>query len=88
MGDAPAGYAATMGAGTFLALRLLAEVRAAQGDRAASEDLYTRCLREHPDYVAPVLPLIEALIARGAGPAEIDRLVPAKASARLLAGSA
>lgn len=88
MGDAPADYAATMGAGTFLALALLAEIRAEQGDKAASEELYRRCLREHPDYVAPVLPLVEALIARGVEPAEIDQLVPPKVSARLLAGSA
>ena len=88
MGDAPADYAATMGAGTFLALALLAEIRSEQGDREASEELYRRCLREHPDYVAPVLPLVEALIARGVEPAEIDELVPHKVSARLLAGSA
>jgi tetratricopeptide (TPR) repeat protein len=88
MGDAPAEYAATMGSGTFLALAFLAEIRAQQGDRAASEELYRRCLREHPDYVAPVLPLLEALIARGVEPAEIDQLVPPKVSARVLAGSA
>ncbi len=88
MGDAPAEYAATMGSGTFLALSFLAEIRAQQGDRAASEALYRRSLREHPDYVAPVLPLVEALIARGVEPAEIDQLVPPKVSARVLAGSA
>jgi tetratricopeptide (TPR) repeat protein len=88
MGDAPADYAATMGAGTFLALSLLAEIRAAQGDHAASEELYRRSLRAYPDYVAPVLPLAEAMIRRGVDPAEIDRLVPPKVSARVLAGSA
>ncbi len=88
MGDAPADYAATMGAGTFLALALLGEIRSAQGDLAASEELYRRCLREHPDYVAPVLPLVEAMLRRGVDPAEIDRLVPQKVSARVLAGSA
>ncbi len=88
MGDAPAAYAATMGAGTFLALTLLADIRASQGDRTGSEQLLRRCLSEHPDYVAPVLPLVAALIARGLDPTEIDRLVPAKVPARLLAGSA
>ena len=88
MGDAPADYSATMGAGTFLALALLGEIRLAQGDLAASEELYRRCLREHPDYVAPVLPLVEAMLRRGVDPAEIDRLVPQKVSARVLAGSA
>ncbi len=88
MGDAPAHYASTVGAGTFLALALLGEIRAAQGDHAASEELHRRCLREHPDYVAPVLPLVEAMIRRGVDPVEIDRLVPPKVSARVLAGSA
>jgi tetratricopeptide (TPR) repeat protein len=88
MGDAPAEYASTTGAGTFLALTLLAEVHAAQGDRAGQERILRRCLAEHPDYIAPVLPLVELLIARGVDPAEIDALVPGKVPARLLAGSA
>jgi tetratricopeptide (TPR) repeat protein len=88
MGDAPAEYASTTGAGTFLALTLLAEVHAAQGDRAGQERILRRCLTEHPDYIAPVLPLVELLIARGVDPAEIDALVPGKVPARLLAGSA
>jgi tetratricopeptide (TPR) repeat protein len=88
MGDAPADYASTMGAGTFLALTLLAEIRSAMGDRAESERLLRRSLDEHPDYVAPVLPLVETMIARGADPAEIDAIVPDKIPARLLAGTA
>jgi tetratricopeptide (TPR) repeat protein len=35
-----------------------------------------------------VLPLVEAMLRRGVDPAEIDRLVPPKVSARVLAGSA
>jgi len=88
MGDAPAEYASTTGAGTFLAMTLLAEIHAAQGDRAGQEQILRRCLAEHPDYIAPVLPLVELLLARGLGSAEIDPLVPAKVPARLLAGSA
>jgi tetratricopeptide (TPR) repeat protein len=88
MGDAPAEYASTTGAGTFLAMTLLAEIHAAQGDRAGQEQILRRCLAEHPDYIAPVLPLVELLVARGVGSAEIDALVPAKVPARLLAGSA
>jgi tetratricopeptide (TPR) repeat protein len=88
MGDAPADYAATMGAGTFLALTLLADIRRQQGDRAGAERLLRRCLTEHPDYVGPVLPLVEMMIARGVASAEIDELVPAKVPARLLAASA
>ena len=88
MGDAPADYASTMGAGTFLALNLLAEIRSAQGDRAESERLLRRSLLEHPDYVAPVLPLVEAMIARGADSVQIDTVVPDRGPARLLAGTA
>src|SRR6185312_2737947 len=84
MGDAPAEYASTTGAGTFLAMTLLA----ALGDRAGQEGILRRSLAEHPDYIAPVLPLVELLIARGADSAEIDALVPAKVPARVLAGSA
>ncbi|HEX3328639.1 MAG TPA: glycosyltransferase [Gaiellales bacterium] len=88
MGDAPAEYASTTGAGTFLAMTLLAEVHAAQGDRAGQETILRRSLAEHPDYIAPVLPLVELLIARGVDSAEIDALVPAKVPARVLAGTA
>jgi tetratricopeptide (TPR) repeat protein len=88
MGDAPADYAATMGAGTFLALSLLADIRNLQGDRATAEELLRRCLTEYPDYVAPVLLLVEIMVGRGAPSAEIDLLVPAKVPARLLAASA
>jgi tetratricopeptide (TPR) repeat protein len=88
MGDAPADYAATMGAGTFLALSLLADIRAQQGETAEAERLLRRCLAEYPDYVGPVRPLLQILIARGTDAAQIDELVPAKVPARLLAGSA
>jgi len=88
MGDAPAEYASTTGAGTFLAMTLLAEIHAAVGDRAGQEQILRRSLAEHPDYIAPVLPLVELLIARGVGSAEIDALLPAKVPARVLAGSA
>jgi tetratricopeptide (TPR) repeat protein len=88
MGDAPPEYASTTGAGTFLAMTLLAEVHAALGDLAGQEQILRRSLAEHPDYIAPVLPLVELLIARGADSAEIDALVPTKVPARVLAGSA
>jgi tetratricopeptide (TPR) repeat protein len=88
MGDAPADYAATMGAGTFLALSLLADIRARQGAAGEAERLLRHCLTEYPDYVGPVLPLVEILVAHGAPSAEIDPLVPAKVPARLLAASA
>jgi tetratricopeptide (TPR) repeat protein len=87
MGDAPTRYAATVGSGTFLAMTVLAEVEQAQGRPDVAEKLYRRVLGDHPEYVAPVLPLITLMLERGAGAAELRRIVPAKPSARLLAAT-
>ena len=88
MGDAPHAYAATVGAGTFLAMGLLAEVRTARGDAAGGEELYRRSLAEHPDYPAPVLPLVAILARRGAPIDEIRGIVPDRPSTLLLAATA
>ena len=88
MGDAPNRYAATVGSGTFLALTVLAEIHAAQGDAAGAEALYRRSLDEHPEYAGPVLPLAGILAGRGAPLADIAEIVPDRPSARLLAATA
>jgi len=88
MGDAPNMYAATVGTGTFLAMTVLAEIHAAQGDAAGAEELYRRSLDEHPEYAGPVLPLAAILAGRGAPLAEIAEIVPDRPSARLLAATA
>ena len=88
MGDAPNMYAATVGTGTFLAMTVLAEIHAAQGDAAGAEALYRRSLDEHPEYAGPVLPLAAILAGRGAPLAEIAEIVPDRPSARLLAATA
>ena len=88
MGDAPNVYAATVGTGTFLAMTVLAEIHAAQGDAAGAEELYRRSLDEHPEYAGPVLPLAAILAGRGAPLAEIAEIVPDRPSARLLAATA
>jgi tetratricopeptide (TPR) repeat protein len=88
MGDAPNQYAATVGTGTFLAMTVLAEIRAAQGDGAGAEELYRHSLAEHPEYAGPVLPLAALLAGRGAPLAEIGAIVPDRPSARLLAATA
>jgi GT2 family glycosyltransferase/glycosyltransferase involved in cell wall biosynthesis len=76
LGDAPAEYIATVGAGTYLALHLLGELRREQGDAAGAEAYHRRSLAEFPDYVAPVLPLASAMLARGAASAEVEAIVP------------
>lgn len=89
MGDAPAQYVATVGSGSYLALSLLGELRRAQGDLPGAEETYRRCLREHPSYLAPVLPLVACLVARGASRAEVAAAIPAdRPHAMLLAGVA
>jgi tetratricopeptide (TPR) repeat protein len=89
MGDAPARYSATVGSGTFLALGLLAELETAAGRTEAAKDLHRRSLAEHPEYVAPVLPLATLLLKAGAGPAEVLAAIPAeRPSAVLLAATA
>ncbi len=88
MGDAPTRYAATVGAGSFLAMGVLAEVEELQRRPAEAEKIYRRMLAEHADYVAPVLPLVSLMLHRNATSAELQKLVPAKPSARLLAATA
>jgi glycosyltransferase involved in cell wall biosynthesis len=70
MGDAPSQYAATVGSGSHLALTLLGDVRAAQGRGPEAEASYRKALEEHPDFVAPVLPLASLMLRRGASDAE------------------
>jgi tetratricopeptide (TPR) repeat protein len=84
MGDAPATYAATVGAGSHLALVLLAEVRVAQGRLAEAEELYRRSLAEHPEFVAPVLRLAALMLRRDASEEAVEAAVPLTGAAAML----
>ncbi len=79
MGDAPSRYSATVGAGSYIALVTLAELRRARGELDQSVALLERCILEHPGYLGVVHPLASALLASGAGGeavvAEIERRV-------------
>jgi tetratricopeptide (TPR) repeat protein len=89
LGDAPAKYAATVGAGTFLAHCMLGEVRTIQGRPADAEDQYRLALEQYPDYVAPVLQLATLMLARDAKPDDLCmRLAAERPSAALLLGTA
>ncbi len=67
MGDAPAKYTSTLGAGSFLSLTALAVIRRRAGDLAGAEQLLRRSLAEHPRFLAPVDPLAGLLLQRGLG---------------------
>jgi hypothetical protein len=81
MGDAPARYHATVGTGGALALTLLGQLHEISGEPAAAEARYRRALAEHPDYVAPALPLAALMAARGAGADEVEAALPDRPSA-------
>jgi tetratricopeptide (TPR) repeat protein len=73
MGDAPRRYTARVGCGTYLPRIHLASLRRAQGDLGQAIDLLELCLREHPSFVAAVLPYASALLADGMQPDAVVR---------------
>ena len=62
LGDAPSSYAATVGAGTFVAAAELADLVAADGRRDEAVALLDRVVTEHPEHAVRVL--VTALDAR------------------------
>jgi tetratricopeptide (TPR) repeat protein len=93
MGDAPRGYTATVGCGTYLPMVHLAELQRARGELQLETELLERCLREHPQYLGAVLPYASALLASGVEGedvvVEMERLTPAPSpAARFMLGTA
>jgi tetratricopeptide (TPR) repeat protein len=89
LGDGPARYAGTVGAGSYLALCLLGEIADQRGDAQAAMESYRESLRSHPHFVAPVLPLATLLFRAGASPEDVLRETPAeRPSALMLAATA
>jgi glycosyltransferase involved in cell wall biosynthesis len=93
MGDAPSKYSATAGRGSYLALVALAALRRQAGDVTGARELLARCLDEHPRFVGAIGPYAVAVLATGAGPAELLADIEARAieltpSARFLVGTA
>ncbi|WP_259313393.1 glycosyltransferase [Capillimicrobium parvum] len=70
-GDAPSGYSATVGCGTFLALSALGDLRREQGRLDDAEPLLHRALVEHPRFLGTVDPLAATMLARCADPATV-----------------
>jgi tetratricopeptide (TPR) repeat protein len=81
MGDAPARYGSTVGAGSYLPVLALAEIALARGELATARGELERCLDDHPNFYGAVGPLASVLLRSGLEPdavvAEIERRVGA-----------
>jgi len=93
MGDAPRGYTATVGAGTYLPRLHLAELRRARGEIEETIEQLEHCLREHPRFIGSVLPYASALLSQGVEPdavvAELEQHMPNPVpAARFMLGTA
>ncbi|HEY4280279.1 MAG TPA: glycosyltransferase [Conexibacter sp.] len=67
MGDAPTGYTALVGAGTFLPQIAIAEItHHLKGDPATAAEMLDACLSEFPGFFGLVLPFVSAKLASGA----------------------
>lgn len=80
MGDAPSAYAATVGAGTYLAARALADLLVAQDRLEDAAAVLERSLVAHPGHARTARELADVLLRRGVPGegvvARIEELVP------------
>ncbi|MDX6730815.1 MAG: hypothetical protein QOC54_763 [Baekduia sp.] len=81
MGDAPSKYSATVGAGTFHARNLLAELLIAVGRLEDAETHLAHVLDHHPAFIGAVEPYARVLLRRGTPAAEVAALVRVKVPA-------
>jgi glycosyltransferase involved in cell wall biosynthesis len=93
MGDAPHGYTARVGCGSYLPRIHLAVIRRAQGEIGQAIELLEHCLRTHPEFIGTVLPYASALLADGMEPdavvGELERRMPdPPPAARFMLGTA
>lgn len=92
MGDAPAGHAASVGAGTYLPRLALAELHLQLGNPAAARAALEWCVENHPEFLAVAGPYVTALLHDGMPAAdalaELDRLGALPAVARLAVADA
>jgi tetratricopeptide (TPR) repeat protein len=77
MGDAPARYSATVGAGTFHARNLLSEVLIAEGRLDEAEAQLRHVLEHHPAFIGAVEPYARVLLRGGTPAAEVEARVAA-----------
>jgi tetratricopeptide (TPR) repeat protein len=86
MGDAPARYCASVGAGTFLPMLALANHHIAAGELGLARELLERSLDEHPSFAGPAGRYISVLIALGRSPREAIAEFERRAGAAIATG--
>jgi glycosyltransferase involved in cell wall biosynthesis len=77
MGDAPARYSATVGAGTYHARNLLSEVLITEGRLDEAEGQLRHVLEHHPAFIGAVEPYARVLLRGGTPAAEVQERVAA-----------
>ena len=65
MGDAPARFGASVGAGTYLPRISLAELSARRGDLETAKELLDWCIAMHPDVIAVIAPYASVMLRTG-----------------------
>ncbi|HWD69963.1 MAG TPA: glycosyltransferase [Solirubrobacteraceae bacterium] len=75
MGDAPARYTATVGAGTFLPRTILATTYLNRGQWDQALELLRWCVESHPEHIGTIYPYATALLKSGSDAAEVVALV-------------
>ena len=93
MGDGPARYGSSIGAGSYLPLIELAKDQVTRGELEPARALLERCLDEHPGFTGAVLPYASLLLQDGLDSdtvaAELERRVASLSpSARFMLGIA
>jgi tetratricopeptide (TPR) repeat protein len=87
MGDAPARYCASVGAGTFLPLLALANHHLAEGDLTQARALLERSLEEHPSFAGAAGRYVTVLLAQGEAPAEAVAALEARVGTHASTGA-
>lgn len=77
MGDAPSKYSATVGAGTFHARVVLADLLVAAGDAREAEEHLHRVLVDHPSFIGAIEPYARVLLRQGVPAGDVVQRVGA-----------
>ena len=93
MGDAPARYLATTGAGTYLPRISLAELYMRRGELSRARELLEWCVAEYPGFVGVIDPYAAVLLRTGVAPDAViaqieDHVSNLTPAARFLLGNA
>ncbi len=78
MGDAPAGYTALVGCGTYLPRITLAEMHLRTGEVEQALELLAWCVEHHPGFAGVIHPYASALLRSRRPPAEVIAEIEAR----------